>query len=117
MSTLGSLVAVQLILTAQLADTYENPFLGLLTLLFGSRAFLKFMNLMLVHAVRGNHFTLASMKFIFMSIDTAMLACILELGVRPAANSESEYASTATGMLLIIVLGGSFLHTVIEAQT
>jgi hypothetical protein len=51
-STLGSLVAVQLILTAQLSNTYENPFIGILTLIFGMRVFLKFMRFMLVHTKR-----------------------------------------------------------------
>ena len=116
--TLGSLLAVQLILTAHLQNTFENPFLGILTLLFGTRAFLKFMNFMLVHTTcersTDNDRTIAS-KLFFLSVDTVTLACVFELAVRTSARSEAEYASTATGMLIIIVLGGAFLHGVIRS--
>jgi hypothetical protein len=116
--TLGSLLAVQLILTAQLQNTFENPFLGILTLLFGTRAFLKFMNFMLVHTTcersRDQDWTIAC-KLMFLSVDTVTLACVFELAVRTSARSEAEYASTATGMLIIIVLGGAFLHGVIRS--
>ena len=116
-SALGSLLAVQLILTAHLQNTFETPFLGILTLLFGSRAFLKFMNFTLKHTVCDrnsvNNYMVAR-KLFFLSVDTFTLACIFELAVRISARNQTEYASTATGMLLVIVLGGAFLHTVIE---
>jgi hypothetical protein len=54
-----------------------------------------------------------SIKFFFLCVDTVTLACIFELGLRIAAHSAKEYASTATGMLIIIVFSGAFLHTVI----
>lgn len=117
-STLGTLVAVQLILTAQLQNTYENPFLGILTLLFGTRAFLKFMNFTLNHTVYSkdvaNDWIIVS-KLFFLIVDTGTLTCIFELAVRITTRTEMEYASTATGMLCIIVLGGTFLHTVIQS--
>jgi len=116
-STLGTLVAVQLILTAHLHDTYENPFLGILTLLFGTRAFLKFMNFALIHTEchrsTANDWTIAR-KLFFLIVDTGTLTCVFELAVRISMRNEIEYASTATGMLFIIVLGGTFLHTVIQ---
>jgi hypothetical protein len=118
-SALGTLVAVQLIMTAQLQNTYENPFLGILTLVFGIRCFLKFLNYTLVYTVckrsEKNNKILAQ-KFIFLSIDTITLTFIFELAVRISASSDMEYASTATGMLIIIVFGGTFLYTVIEAH-
>lgn len=118
-STLGSLLAVQLVLTAQLANTYENPFVGVLTLMFGSRVFLKFLNFMLVHTIgtKSSEKTKTVLsKFVFLSIDIFTLCCVFELGVRSAARSEEEYASTVTVLLIIIVLGGSFLHTVIQCH-
>jgi hypothetical protein len=115
-STLGSLVAVQLILTAQLQNTFENPFLGILTLLFGTRTFLKFMNFTLLHTActrsSSSDWNVAR-KLFFLSVDTATLVCVFELAVRISARNEIEYASTATGMLIIIVLGGAFLHVVV----
>lgn len=115
-SALGSLVAVQLILTAQLQNTFENPFLGILTLLFGTRTFLKFMNFTLVHTAcprSSSRDWNVGRKLFFLSVDTFTLVCVLELAVRISARNEIEYASTATGMLIIIVLGGAFLHAVI----
>jgi hypothetical protein len=115
-SVLGSLVAVQLILTAQLQNTFENPFLGILTLLFCTRTFLKFMNFALLHTkcerTRLSDWNVAR-KLFFLSVDTVTLACVFELAVRISARNDIEYASTATGMLVIIVLGGAFLHAVV----
>lgn len=118
-STLGTLVAVQLILTAQLQNTYENPFLGILTLLFGTRAFLKFLNFTLNHTICSRNIAnnwIIVTKLFFLIIDTGTLTCIFELAVRISTRTEMEYASTATGMLCIIVLGGTFLHTVIQFE-
>jgi hypothetical protein len=113
-STLGSLVAVQLILTAQLSNTYENPFIGILTLIFGMRVFLKFMRFMLVHTKRHpRNFYFILFKFCFLCVDTVTLMCIFELGIRIGLRSQTEYGSTATCMLIIIVMSGAFLHTVI----
>jgi hypothetical protein len=116
-STLGTLVAVQLTLTAHLHNTYENPFLGILTLLFGTRAFLKFMNFALNYTgcrrSTANDWIIPR-KLFFLIVDTGTLACVFELAVRISMRNAIEYASTATGMLFIIVLGGTFLHTVIQ---
>lgn len=118
-SALGSLVAVQLIMTAQLQNTYENPFLGILTLVFGIRCFLKFLNYTLLYTMcersQKNNKILAQ-KFIFLTIDTMTLTFIFELAVRISASSDMEYASTTTGMLIIIVFGGTFLYTIINTH-
>jgi len=117
-STLGTLIAVQLILTAHLQNTYENPFLGILTLLFGTRAFLKFMNFTLIHTAceRSTESDwIVATKLFFFTVDTGTLTCIFELALRISTRTEMEYASTASGMLCIIVLGGTFLHTVIQS--
>ena len=116
-SALGSLLAVQLILTAQLQNTFETPFVGILTLLFGMRAFLKFMNFTLKYTALPRNSVndyIVTRKLFFLCVDTFTLACVFELAVRISARNQTEYASTATAMLFIIVLGGAFLHTVIN---
>jgi hypothetical protein len=118
-STLGLLVCVQLILTAHLQGSYDNPFFSILVILFGMRSFLKFLNFNLVYSVenRSSETTLVIyLKLMFVCIDTFTLASMLELGVRSAARSEVEYVSTASGILLITVLGGAFLHEVIHRK-
>ena len=109
-------MAVQLILTAQLQNTYENPFIVILTLIFGMRVFLKkFIRFMLVHTDRhSNDFYFVFSKFCFLCVDTGTLVCLFELGVRVGSHNQTGYGSTATGMLIIIVLSGAFLHTVID---
>ena len=105
----------QLIRSAHLQNTYENPFIGILTLIFGMRVFLKFMRFMLVHTERHScDFYFVFGKFCFLCVDTVTLVCIFELGLRVASHSKTEYGSTATGMLIIIVMSGAFLHTVID---
>lgn len=117
--TLGSLIAVQLLLTSHLQDTYDNAFLGVLLLLFASRSFLKFLNFMVLHTQQKrsptNDITVMK-KLIFLVADLLTLTCILELAVRTAARSSTEYASTATSMLIISSLGGAFLHSVISLR-
>lgn len=118
-STLGLLVCVQLILTAHLQGSYDNPFLGILVILFGMRSFLKFLNFMLVYTAteRNSEQTkVVLQKLVFLYVDTFALASMLELGVRSGARSGVEYASTAAGMLFVIVLGGAFLHEVIRKK-
>ena len=119
-STLGLLVCVQLILTAHLQGSYDNPFFSILVILFGMRSFLKFLNFNLVYSVETKmpetHLVLYQ-KLTFLCIDTFTLASMLELGVLSSARSEVEYASTASGILLIIVLGGSFLHEIIHRKS
>jgi hypothetical protein len=119
-STLGLLVCVQLILTAHLQGSYDNPFFSILVILFGMRSFLKFLNFNIVYSVESKmpetHLILYQ-KLIFLCIDTFTLASMLELGVLSSARSEVEYASTASGILLIIVLGGSFLHEIIHRKS
>jgi hypothetical protein len=118
-STLGLLVCVQLVLTAHLQGSYDNPFLGILVILFGMRSFLKFLNFMLVYttAERSSEQTrLVLQKLFFLCVDTFTLASMLELGARSSARTAVEYASTAAGMLLVIVLGGAFLHEVIHGK-
>jgi len=116
-STLGLLVCVQLILTAHLQGSYDNPFLGILVILFGMRSFLKFLNFMLVYTATERSWEQTKVvlqKLLFLCVDTFTLASMLELGLRSGARSGVEYASTASGMLLVIVLGGAFLHEVIR---
>ncbi len=118
-STLGLLLCVQMILTAHLQSSYDNPFLGVLVILFGMRSNLKFLNFMLVYTncERNSENTeIVLKKLVFLCVDTFTLASILELGVRSGARSAVEQVSTTSGILLAVVLGGAFLHEVIHSK-
>ena len=47
--SISSLLGILLALTAELQASYDNPFLQLLTYIFATRNFLKFMNLIRIH--------------------------------------------------------------------
>ena len=78
------------------------------------------MNFMLVHTAfprSTERDSTVAVKLFFLCVDTITLTCVLELAVRTLARSAADYASTATGMLVIVVLGGAFLHAVIAGHT
>jgi hypothetical protein len=113
-NTTGALIAVLLLLTAHLQNTYATPFLSIFVLIFGARSFLKFLNLTLKHSRRPDSFAL--LKLAVLLVDTFAFAAVLELAVRTGARSKSEYASTAAGLLLLSALGGVFLFQVVESR-
>ena len=120
-NTTGSLIAVLLLLTAHLQNTYETPFLGIFVIIFGARSFLKFLNLALKHSRQLTHSLRPKLppvllKLAVLLVDTFAFVAVLELAVRSAARSKSEYASTAASLLLLSALGGVFLFQVVESR-
>lgn len=114
-STTGALVAVLLLLTAHMSNTFDTPFLQIFVLIFGARSFLKFLNFALLHSTSANTQPKAAFsRLLAFFIDTIAFCCVLELGVRSSAHSEMQYVSTASGLLLIAALAGVFLFCVIE---
>jgi len=113
-NTTGVLIAVLLLLTAHLQNTYETPFLSVFVIIFGVRSFLKVLNFTLHHSKYQNLFT--AYKFAVLLADTFAFLAVLELAVRSAARSSSEYASTAAGLELLSVLGGAFLYQVVRSR-
>jgi len=113
-NTTGALIAVLLLLTAHLQNTYETPFLSIFVIIFGARSFLKFLNLALRHSRKGARF--AAWKLAVLLVDTIAFVAVLELAVRAAARSRSEYACSAAGLLLLSALAGVFLFQVVESR-
>ena len=114
-NTTGALIAVLLLLTAHLQNTYETPFLSIFVIIFGARNFLKFLNLTLHHS-RAASAEFACFKLFVLLTDTFAFVAVLELAVRTAARSSSEYASTAAGLELLSALGGVFLYQVVASR-
>jgi hypothetical protein len=117
-NTTGALIAILLLLTAHLHDTYETPFMSIFVIIFTARSFLKFLNVVLLHSRSAGHGLLglnALWKLPLLAADTAVLVCVLELGARTGARSAAEYPAAAAGLLLVGALGGVFLFTVVEA--
>jgi hypothetical protein len=117
-NTTGALIAVLILLTAHLSNTFDTPFLHIFVFVFGARSFLKFLNFSLLHSSTArNQPGSACAKFAGFLVDTLVFVCVLELGVRSSAHSESEYAGAAAGLLLIGALAGVFLFCVVERNT
>jgi hypothetical protein len=114
-NTTGALIAVLLLLTAHLQNTYETPFLSIFVIIFGAHNFLKFLNLTLHHS-RAASALFACFKLAVLLTDTFAFVAVLELAVRTAARSSSEYASTAAGLELLSALGGVFLYQVVASR-
>ena len=111
-NTTGALIAVILLLTAHLCNTFDSPFLNIFVLIFGARSFLKFLNLVLVHSSRQPSVACGKLAGLF--FDTFAFACVLELGVRSSARSHAQFSSTAAGLVLISALAGVFLFCLVR---
>ena len=114
LNTTGALIAVLLLLTAHLQNTYETPFLSILVIIFGARSFLKFLNFVLVHTQQKCLFV--CYKLVILLCDTFVFLAVLELAVRSGARKKTEYAITAAGLILLSILGGVFLHSVVRVR-
>jgi len=114
LNTTGALIAVLLLLTAHLQNTYETPFLSILVIIFGARSFLKFLNFALVHTQQK--FLFVCYKLVILLCDTFVFLAVLELAVRSGARKKTEYAITAAGLILLSILGGVFLHSVVQVR-
>ena len=114
LNTTGALIAVLLLLTAHLQNTYETPFLSILVIIFGARSFLKFLNFALVHTQQKCKFV--CYKLVILLCDTFVFLAVLELAVRSGARKKTEYAITAAGLILLSILGGVFLHSVVRVR-
>ena len=80
LNTTGALIAVLLLLTAHLQNTYETPFLSILVIIFGARSFLKFLNFARVHTQQKCLFV--CYKLVILLCDTFVFLAVLELAVR-----------------------------------
>lgn len=114
-NTTGALVAVLLLLTAHLSNTFDSPFLNIFVLIFGARSFLKFLTFVLIHSSKPPSTACAKLAGLF--FDTFAFASVLELGVRSSARSHNEFASTAAGLTIISALTGVFLFCLVERNT
>jgi hypothetical protein len=81
-NTTGALIAVLLLLTAHLQNTYETPFLSIFVIIFGARNFLKVLNLTLHHS-RAASALFACFKLAVLLADT------FAFDLRNAANTQS----------------------------
>ena len=108
--SISSLLGILLALTAELQASYDNPFLQLLTYIFATRNFLKFMNLIRIHVYKSDPPWKAFVKITHWLADTFVLCSILGYGVQVSASSSAEYITTLVSLLFMSLLTGTALH-------
>jgi hypothetical protein len=119
-TVIGMLIAAQVLLSLELNNTIDSPFLGLYVSLFGIRNFLKFLNLVLLHYKRVDKSTKKRVaddptllkKTCELLSDVFVFGALVVIGIQVSANSTEEYMSTAGTVLLISVLGGTLAHSI-----
>ena len=108
--SISSLLGILLALTAELQASYDNPFLQLLTYIFATRNFLKFMNFIRIHVYISNPWWKVYVKIAHWMADTFVLCSILGYGVQVSTSSSAEYITTLVSLLFMSMLTGTALH-------
>ena len=118
-TVIGMLIAAQVLLSLELNNTIDSPFLVLYVSLFGIRNFLNFLNLVLLHYKRVDHSTKKQVdnstrlkKTCELLSDVFVFGALVVIGIQVSANSTEEYMSSAGTVLLISVLGGTLAHSI-----
>jgi hypothetical protein len=111
-AAVGPLIAAQVLLSLELNETIDTPFLGIYVSLFGLRNFLKFLNLVNLHYQRQAPLRAKLRKTLEALADTVVFACLLGIGVQVAADSREQYAADVVGLCMISILAGTLLHQI-----
>lgn len=108
-TAVGTLLVLQFVLTANMHNSYDNPFYDILCFLFGMRSFFKFLNVIAIHIP---HYRCALWKILHTLLDTFVFCSQLYLGLRIKSESEEIYTARLSTIILFSVLGGTILHTI-----
>lgn len=110
-TSISSLLCIQLLLTAEMQNSYDNPFLNILTLVFGIRNFFKFMNLTQTHIFdRVLSKWEIIFKFLHWIVDTCVFISILVYGFTISSDSYESYMTTCGAIMFMSFLTGTALH-------
>lgn len=108
-TSIGTLIALQFLLTASMNSSYDNPFYDILCFMFGVRSFLKFLNIIAIHIPHANY---SIQKILHTILDLGVFVCLLYFGLHIKSESDEMYLSVLSTVLLFSVLGGTILHTI-----
>ena len=112
-AAVGPLIAAQTILSLELNETIDTPFLSMFVALFGLRNFLKFLNLVRLHYRQYPACKTQTIRKTIESIaDTFIFACLVSIGMKVAAESREQYASNVMVVLMISILAGTLMHSI-----
>jgi hypothetical protein len=112
-TAIGTLIAAQVLLSLELNQTIDSPFLSIYVSLFGLRNFLKFLNLVRLHYASKTLTTLRKVRKTLETIaDMFVFACLIVIGMKVSADSAIEYGSAVGSVVLISVLSGALAHSI-----
>ena len=112
-TAIGTLIAAQVLLSLELNQTIDSPFLSIYVCLFGLRNFLKFLNLIRLHYNSKTLQTSAKVKKTLETIaDVVVFVCLMVIGMRVSADSGTDYGSAVGSVLLISMLSGALAHSI-----
>ena len=111
---IGALIAIQLILIANMQFTYDTPFLQILVFLFGTRSFLKFLNLLHVHLLQNDaHMEFVVYKVLICLFDTVVFVSLLAMPMCIASKNATEYVMTTATLIFLSCVMGSVLAFIV----
>jgi hypothetical protein len=112
-AAVGPLVATQTLLSIELNQTIDTPFLSIYVVLFGLRNFLKFLNLINLHCRRDALSKSAKLRKTAETLaDTFVFTCLVGIGMQVAAESREQYASNVWVLYVISILTGTLMHRI-----
>ena len=112
-TAIGTLIAAQVLLSLELNQTIDSPFLSIYVSLFGLRNFLKFLNLVRLHYNSKTLTTPTKVKKTLETIaDIFVFICLIVIGMKVSADSGNDYGSAVGSVVLISILSGTLTHSV-----
>jgi hypothetical protein len=112
-TAIGTLIAAQVLLSLELNQTIDSPFLSIYVSLFGLRNFLKFLNLVRLHYNSKTLTTPMKVKKTLETIaDIFVFICLIVIGMKVSADSGNDYGSAVGSVVLISILSGTLTHSV-----
>jgi hypothetical protein len=111
-AAVGPLIAAQVLLSLELNQSIDTPFLSIYVCLFGLRNFLKFLNLLNLHFQQASDLQNKLFKTLEVFADTFVFACLIGIGVQIAVESREQYAADVVGLCVVSILAGTLLHQI-----
>lgn len=108
-TAIGLLIAAQVLLSIEMNETIDSPFLSIYIVLFGLRNFLKFLNLVRLH-YDMHHGIVRYKKMAEAVVDIFVFAALVEIGVNISAESTEDYVLSVVSLLLTSVFCGALTH-------
>lgn len=110
-TAIGLLIAAQVLLSIEMNETIDSPFLQIYIVLFGLRNFLKFLNLVRLHYAMYQGLVRFK-KTAEAIVDLIVFAVLIEVALNISAENTEDYMLSAASLLLTSVVCGALTHAI-----